>query len=87
MSNIDASAVDPERLIAAMTAAGIPELSRRTGLYARMDWPTGLLLVPLDRSKADYADLLGDALGGLEHAVEVGAKARRVLDALEGDGR
>ncbi len=79
------SDVDPDRLIEAMKAAGIREVSRRSGLYARMDWPTGWLTVPLDRSKADYDDLLGDVLDRLGYAADLGAKARRVLDMIEGD--
>ncbi len=81
------TAVDPERLVEALKAAGCRELGRRAGLYVRMDWDPGSLLVPLDRSKADYGGLLADALAELRHAVEVGAKARQVLDALEGDVR
>ncbi len=79
--------VDPVRLVEALKAAGCRGLGRRAGLYVRMDWPPGSLLIPLDRSKADYGGLLADAVAELRHAAEVGAKARQVLDTLEGDDR
>jgi hypothetical protein len=77
--------VDPVRLVAALKAAGFAELGGRTGLYVRLDWPGGALLVPLDPSKADYDDLLAAAVATLEHAADLGVRARQVLDAPEGD--
>lgn len=79
--------VDPERLVEALKAAGCREVGRRPGLYVRMEWPTGSLTIPLDRSYADYDTLIGDVLAELRYAAEVGAKARQVLDTLEGAGR
>ncbi len=79
------SGVDPVRLVEALKAAGCRELGRRAGLYVRMDWLNGSLTIPLDRSKADYGGLLADVLAELRYAAEAGARARQVLDALEGD--
>ncbi len=73
------------RLVEALKAAGCRELGRKAGLYVRMDWANGSLLIPLDRSTADYSGLLADALAELRDAAALGAKAEEVLDALEGD--
>lgn len=84
------AAVDPNRLVDLLQVAGFTNAGGRTGVYVRLTWPgqTGLregsLVVPLDRTMADYPDLLGDTLLTLDDADHRGKTARSVLDALGG---
>ncbi len=78
------AAVDPVRLVEALKAAGFAELARADDCV-RIDFPPGALTIPLDPSYTGYHHLIDDAVDALRTAVEVGDKARKVLDALEGD--
>ncbi|HEU5108825.1 MAG TPA: hypothetical protein VFT95_09735 [Micromonosporaceae bacterium] len=66
----------PERLVAALTAAGWFEVGRREGVYVRLQFADRLpLLVPLNPANADYEDLMAEVLAELETAADYGSAA------------
>jgi hypothetical protein len=82
------SNVDPAALVAHLTAAGFPIEGRRAGEYVRFGWPDqmplyGSLLVPLDQTAPEFANVRRAVLDELEYAVERGNAARQVLEGLE----
>jgi hypothetical protein len=78
-------AVDPEHLVAALKAAGFAELARAPDCV-RIDFPPGALTIPLDPAHTGYRYLIDEVVNALRDVADVGARARKVLDALEGCG-
>lgn len=76
----------PERIVAALTAAGFVRHGGKAGAYDRMGWPEhttgGTVWVPLDPSMEDYDDLYGALVRELEDAAAQGEVARKALTAL-----
>lgn len=92
MTSVDPVTVDPQGLVAAMEAAGFLPIGGREGTYARMQWPAGGLmhhwvLVPLDKSAGDFADLMDAALAELTLVATSGRVAGEVLAAVSAAGR
>ncbi len=66
----------PDRLVAALTAAGWHEISRREGAFVRLQFPGHQpLIVPLNPDNADYAALIRATLADLERVADYGSAA------------
>jgi hypothetical protein len=71
----------PDRLIAALTAAGWVEVGRRAGVYVRLRYAEHdpSLLVPLDPTAPEHEVMMGAVLMQLERLAQVGLAADRAL--------
>lgn len=79
-------AVDPDALIASLTAAGFATAGRSRG-YTSFRWPGGmlvnsLLMVPTDPTAPEFGQIMTAVLLDLEEAAMRGDAARRVLEGL-----
>lgn len=84
------SPLDPERVVAALIAAGWSVAGKREGAYVRLVGPGESigcgrsLLVPLNPENADHQELMDAALMELVGDVRRGRAAMRVLYSLRG---
>lgn len=71
----------PDRLVAALTAAGWVEEGRREGVDMVMRWGRGaaIVLVPLDPTAPQYAGVLAECLAALERLRDIGDSADQAL--------
>lgn len=88
-THIRASAVDPDRLIAALVEAGHQLVGRSRGGYVRLarpgeEPPRGSLVIPTDRTVEDYLELMAAVLGDLEVVAHRGEDVAAVLALLAG---
>ena len=70
----DLGQVTPSVLSAALSKFGWRLIGGRDGAYSRWDYGderTTRILVPLDTSKPDYDELLGDALSSLTASMQM----------------
>lgn len=83
---VDPADVVPERLIAALEAAGWARVGQQPARYVRLFGPVDgeQFLVPLNPAMADYGWRLDEIVTGLRRDAERGARARLVLDAIGG---
>jgi hypothetical protein len=74
-------AATPDRLIDALTAAGWVEEGRRAGTYVRLTFleHESSLLVPLDPTAPEYAELMAGTWAELERLARLGDAAGRAL--------
>lgn len=87
MTGVDPITVSPAGLVDAMKQAGFTAAGGgRPGSYVRMRWPAGTgltwMLVPLDPTAADFADLMGPVLTMLAASAVAGKAASTVLAAV-----
>jgi hypothetical protein len=80
----------PQRLLAALEAAGFSRYSTRPGLTVRMMWPPGItgaasIVVPLDPDAPYYPAMARAVLTVLDQAVTAGVAAHTAVQALYPD--
>lgn len=81
--------IEPDRLLAALEAAGFTRYSETAGVYVRMNWPkgcapTGSIVVPLDATSPGYAEKVSILLADLARVIASGEAARKAVAHLNG---
>jgi hypothetical protein len=82
--------VKPDQVVDALIAANWNVVGERPGAYKRLALPgpsqhRHKLVIPLDESAPEFADMMGAALGQLEQLMFDGRDAHRALHRLDPD--
>jgi hypothetical protein len=79
-----ATSLDPKRLADHLVDAGWTVQGHRTGVHIRLSLHGRTLIVPLDTTAPEYAELIGGVVAELRMMSQMGSAAREVLDAMTG---